>query len=179
MSEQSPFSSNIENLLGLTVEIVLNNNKKIKGNIFTLNPKSKLIILVNKQKDNENFNVSIINIIEIKKIELAKNQLDLNIEELCQNDLNHIKEKEKRNLEKDNILKRAETEPNFKKGLEIYKTLSKFYNCSYDGTKIIIGDNNCYIEEPFRLKNLHCKDDNKREKIEIVAFGINNNYKKK
>ena len=55
MSEESPFLSKIENLLGLTVEITLNNKTKIIGNIFTLNPKSKIIILVNKQNDNENF----------------------------------------------------------------------------------------------------------------------------
>ena len=162
----------------LTVEITLNNNKKIIGNIYTLNQESKLIILAYKKSEYENFKISLINITEIKKIELSKNQIDLNFEELYQIDLKYIKEKEKKNLEKDNLLKRAETEPNFKKGLELYKTLSKFYDCSYDGTKIIIGDNNCYIEEPFRLKNLHCEDENKREKIEMVAFGIIKDVKK-
>ena len=172
MSEGSLFSSKIENLLGLTVEVTLNNNKKIIGNFYTINPESRLIILAYKKSEYENFKISLINITEIKKIELSKNQIDLNFEELYQIDLKYIKEKEKKNLEKDNLLKRAETEPNFKKGLELYKILSKFYDCSYDGTKIIIGDNNCYIEEPFRLKNLHCEDENKREKIEMVAFGI-------
>ena len=171
MSNQSLFNSKIENLLGLTVDITMNNNKKLIGNIFTLNPKSKIIILVNKKKGNENYNILIINITEIKKIELSKNQLDINLDELCQNDLNYVEKKEKINIEKDNLLKRIETEPNFKRGFEIYENLSKFYKCSFDGKKIIIEDFNCYIEEPFRLKNLYCENEKNREIIEkIISF---------
>ena len=176
MFEESSFISKIENLLELTVDITLNNNKKIVGKIFTLNPKSKIIILAYKQKGYENFNISIINITEIKKIQLSKNQLDINLENLLQNDLIYIKEKEKRNLEKDNLLKRAETEPNFKKGLELYEALSNFYKCSYEEGKIVIDDIHCYIEEPFRIKNIFCKDENNRKRIEkIISFGIKKN----
>ena len=179
MSEESPFLSKIENLLGLTVEITLNNKTKIIGNIFTLNPKSKIIILVNKQNDNENFNISIINIIEIKKIELSKNQIDINVDDLCQNNLNYIKDKEKRNLEKDILIKRAETEPNFKRGLDVYEALSKFYKCSYDGKRIVLDEIGCYIEEPFRLKHLYCEDENNRDRLEkIISSAIKKKNKK-
>ena len=171
MSDQSVFTSKIENLLGLTVDITMNNNKKIIGNIFSLNIKSKIIILVNKKKGNENYNITIINITEIKKIELSKNQLDINLDELSQNDLAHIKKKEKINIEKDNLLKRIETEPNFKRGFDIYENLSKFYKCSFDGKKILIEDFCCYIEEPFRLKNLFCQNEKDREIIEkLISF---------
>ena len=179
MSEELKFTSKIENLLGLTVEIQLNNNKKIIGNIFTINNKSRILILINKNKENDNFNVLMINILEIKKIELSKNQIDINIDDLCHNDVNNIKEKEKRNLEKDNLMKRAETEPNFKRGLEIYEALSKYYKCSYDGNKIIINDNNCYIEEPFRIKNLFCQNENDRERIENIISVTSKKKKKK
>ena len=78
----------------------MNNNKKIIGNIFTLNPKSKIIVLINKKKGNVNYNISIINITEIKKIELSKNQLDINLDELGQNDLNHVEKKRKNKYRK-------------------------------------------------------------------------------
>ena len=173
MSDESGFTSKIENLLGLTVEISLNNNKKIIGNIFTINPNSQILILVYKNKENDNFNVSIINMLEIKKLELSKNQIDINVDILSQNDLNYIKEKERTNLEKDNLIKRAETEPNFKRGLEVYEALSKFYKCSYDGKQIIIDDIGCHIEEPFRLKNIFCQNENDRERLEnIITFAI-------
>ena len=178
MSRESTFSSKIENLLGLTVDITLNNNVKIIGNVFTLNPNSKIIILVNKKNENKNYNISIINIIEIKKIELSKNQIDINIDDLCHIDLKNIKEKDKNNLEKDNLIKRAETEPNFKKGFELYEELSKFYNCSYDGKKIIINEINCIIEEPFSYKNLYCENEKYRKQIEkIISFRIKNKNK--
>ena len=173
MSEELKFNSKIENLLGLTVDILLTNNKKISGYIFTINEKSKIIILINKNKENKNFNITIINIFEIKKIELSKEQIDINIDELYEISLKNIKEKEKRNLEKDNLLKRAETEPNFKRGFEIYENLSKFYKCSYDGKKIILEDIGSYIEEPFKLKNLYCNDEKNKEKLEkIISFCI-------
>ena len=171
MSRESRFSSKIENLLVLTVEITLNNNIKIIGNIYTINQNSNIIILINKKNENKNYNISIVNIIEIKKIELTKNQIDVNIDELGKNDLKSIKEKDKENLEKDNLIKRAEIEPNFKKGLEIYEILSKYYKCSYDGKKIIINDINSYIEEPFRYKNLFCEDEEQRKRIEkLMSF---------
>ena len=170
MSGESRFSSKIENLLGLTVEITLNDTLKLIGNIFTINQNSNIIILINKKKENKNYNISIVNIIEIKKIELANNQIDINIDELCKNDLKYIKEKDKENLEKDNLIKKVEIEPNFKKGLEIYEILSKYFKCSYDGKKIIINDINCYIEEPFRVKNLFCEDEELRKRIEKLMF---------
>ena len=62
MLNQSPFVSKIENVLRLKVDIIMNNNKIIIGKIFTLNSKSKIIILVNKKKGKENYNISIINV---------------------------------------------------------------------------------------------------------------------
>ena len=179
MSDELQFLSKMENLLGLTVEITMNNNTKIIGNIFTYNSQAKIIILVNKQKENDNTNVSIINMLEIKKIELSKKQIDINVDELCNNDLNYIKDKEKRNLEKDILIKRAETEPNFKRGLDVYEALSKFYKCSYDGKRIVLDEIGCYIEEPFRLKHLYCEDENNRERLEkIISSAIKKKNKK-
>ena len=71
MEEEIKFIPNIEKLLGLTVDITLFNNK-ISGNIFTLNQKSKTIILINQKNENENFNITFVNMLQIKKIELSK-----------------------------------------------------------------------------------------------------------
>ena len=107
---------------------------------------------------------------QIKKIELSKNQINIKTNDLLQVDLNYLKEKEKINLENDNLMKRIETEPNFKKGLDIYKTLSKFYNCSYDGNKIILEGINCYIEEPFKKQNIFCADNKLKRQLESLIF---------
>ena len=106
--------------------------------------------------------------LQIQKIELSKKQINIKVEELYQSNLNNIKEKERINLEEDNLLKRIETEPNYKKGLDIYKTLSKFYNCSYDGKKIIINGIDCFIEEPFKLQNINCNNVKLRKKLESL-----------
>ena len=168
MNEEMKFIPNIEKLLGLTVDITLFNNNKICGNIYTLNQKSKTLILINQK--NENYNITFVNMLQIKKIELSKNQININANELYQTDLKYIKEKERINLENDNLLKRIETEPNFKKGLDMYKTLSKIYNCSYDGNKIIFKGIDCFIEEPFKINNINCKDNKFKEKLKSIIF---------
>ena len=170
MDEEIKFIPNIEKLLGLTVDITLFNNNKICGNVYTLNQKSKTLILINQKNENENYNITFVNMLQIKKIELSKNQININANELYQTDLKYIKEKERINLENDNLLKRIETEPNFKKGLDIYKTLSKIYNCSYDGNKIIFKGIDCYIEEPFKINNINCKDNKFKEKLKSIIF---------
>ena len=170
MNEEIKFIPNIEKLLGLTVDITLFNNNKICGNIYTLNQKSKSLILINQKNENENYNITFVNMLQIKKIELSKNQININANELYQTDLKYIKEKERINLENDNLLKRIDTEPNFKKGLDMYKTLSKIYNCSYDGNKIIFKGIDCYIEEPFKINNINCKDNKFKEKLKSIIF---------
>ena len=177
MSEEISFNSKIQNLLGVTVEITLNNNTKIKGNIYTINPQSKIIIIISKQSEEDNFTVSYINVLEIKKLGLCEKQNDININDLLQCDIEYINKKEKTNLEQDMLLKKAETEPNFKRGLDIYKYLSKFYRCTYDGKKIIIEEIQCYIEEPFRLKNIIAQDENNKEKLHKLVSTVIKNKK--
>ena len=75
MKDEVKSISNIEKLLGLTVDILLDNKTKLSGNIFTLNQKSKMIILINKNNEINNYNISFINMMQIKKIELSKNQI--------------------------------------------------------------------------------------------------------
>ena len=170
MEDEIKIIPNIEKLLGLTVDITLNNKSQISGNIFTINQKSKMIILINKKNENDNYNITFINMLQIQKIELSNNQINIKVDELYQTDLNNIKEKERINLEEDNLMKRIETEPYFKKGLDIYKTLSKFYTCKYDGKKIVIEGINSYIENPFRLENLHCNDIKTKKKLESLII---------
>ena len=170
MNEQGNFFQNFENLLGLTVDITMNNNKKINGNIYTLNKNSKMIILINRKNEQENYNISLINMLEIKKIELSKNQIDIQFNELNQINIEHIKEKERINLENDNLIKRIETEPNFQKGYKIYETLSKFYNCTYNGDKIYIKELDSYIDEPFKINNIHSPNEKLRQKLESIIY---------
>ena len=177
MSEEISFKSKIQNLLGVTVEITLNNNTKVKGNIYTINPQSKILVIINKQNEEDNFTVDYINILEIKKLSLCEKQIDININDLLQCDVEYINKKEATNLEQDILLKKAETEPNFKRGLDIYKYLSKFYRCKYDGKKIFVDEIGCYIEEPFRLKNICGRDENNKEKLHKLVSTVTKNKK--
>ena len=168
MNGENQFIPNVEKLLGLTVDITLKNNNKFSGVIYTLNQNSKMLILINKRKENDNLNIAFINMLQIKKIELAKNQLNIKADDLYQTNINKIQEKERKNLDEDNFMKRIELEPNFKKGLDIYKNLSKFYNCSFDGKKIILEGIECFIEEPFKSQNINCNNPKLRKKIESL-----------
>ena len=168
MNESNKFISNVEKLLGLTIDLTLNNNTKFSGVIYTLNQNSKMIILINRKSDNDNFNITFINMLQIKKIELSKNQLNIKVDDLYPSSINNVQEKEKRNLDEDNLMRRIEIEPNFKKGFDLYKILSKFYNCSYDGKKIILEGIDCFIEEPFKVQNINCNNPKLRKKIESL-----------
>ena len=162
MNGEIQFIPNVEKLLGLTVDITLKNNNKFSGVIYTLNQNSKMLILT------INLNIAFITMLQIKKIELAKNQLNIKADDLYQTNINKIQEKERKNLDEDNFMKRIELEPNFKKGLDIYKNLSKFYNCSFDGKKIILEGIECFIEEPFKSQNINCNNPKLRKKIESL-----------
>ena len=170
MNESNKFISNVEKLLGLTIDLTLNNNTKFSGVIYTLNQNSKMIILINRKSDNDNFNITFINMLQIKKIELSKNQLNIKVDDLYPSSINNVQEKEKRNLDEDNFMRRIEIEPNFKKGFDLYKILSKFYNCSYDGKKIILEGIDCFIEEPFKVQNINCNNPKLRKKIESLII---------
>ena len=170
MNESNKFISNVEKLLGLTIDLTLNNNTKFSGVIYTLNQNSKMIILINRKSDNDNFNITFINMLQIKKIELSKNQLNIKVDDLYPSSINNVQEKEKRNLDEDNLMRRIEIEPNFKKGFDLYKILSKFYNCSYDGKKIILEGIDCFIEEPFKVQNINCNNPKLRKKIETLII---------
>ena len=170
MNESNKFISNVEKLLGLTIDLTLNNNTKFSGVIYTLNQVSKMIILINRKSDNDNFNITFINMLQIKKIELSKNQLNIKVDDLYPSSINNVQEKEKRNLDEDNLMRRIEIEPNFKKGFDLYKILSKFYNCSYDGKKIILEGIDCFIEEPFKMQNINCNNPKLRKKIESLII---------
>ena len=170
MNESNKFISNVEKLLGLTIDLTLNNNTKFSGVIYTLNQNSKMIILINRKSDNDNFNITFINMLQIKKIELSKNQLNIKVDDLYPSSINNVQEKEKRNLDEDNLKRRIEIEPNFKKGFDLYKILSKFYNCSYDGKKIILEGIDCFIEEPFKVQNINCNNPKLRKQIESLII---------
>ena len=170
MNESNKFISNVEKLLGLTIDLTLNNNTKFSGVIYTLNQNSKMIILINRKSDNDNINITFINMLQIKKIELSKNQLNIKVDDLYPSSINNVQEKERRNLDEDNLMRRIEIEPNFKKGFDLYKILSKFYNCSYDGKKIILEGIDCFIEEPFKVQNINCNNPKLRKKIESLII---------
>lgn len=159
--------------IGVTVEITFQkSNTKLTGNIMSIIKKANLLILVNKPEDEKQGNLTsyTININQIKSIKLCDKQVDVDINKLMKIDLDKVQDNEKRNLSKDILIKKAETEPNFEKGLNIYEALSKLYKCSYDGKKIVLDDIDSYIEAPFRLNNLHCEDeDNKQRLTKIIA----------
>ena len=165
--------------IGLTVEIILINGIKIYGNIFTYVKKINLLIIVNKENENSDLTSYYINISQIAKIILCKEQKVIDSNKLMTINLNKVLDNEKRNISKDMLIKKAETEPNFERGLNVYEALSKLYKCTYDGKKIVLDDIDCYIEAPFRLNNLHCDDDDNKERLSSIIAGVIKNTSKR
>ena len=165
--------------IGLTVEVILNNGIKIYGNIFTYVKKINLLVIVNKENENSDLTSYYINISQIANITLCKEQKVIDSNELMTINLNKILDNEKRNISKDMLIKKAETEPNFERGLNVYEALSKLYKCTYDGKKIVLDDIDCYIEAPFRLNNLHCDDEDNKERLSSIIAGVIKNSSKK
>jgi hypothetical protein len=97
--------------------------------------------------------------------------------------LEKIFENEKRNLEKDNLLKKAEEDKSnverqqmYQKGYAIYEKLSKLYKCTYEGNRILLNELDSYIEVPFNIDNLHCEDDYTRKRlVKLIESCLNAN----
>lgn len=156
------------NAIGMTVDIAFERSRtKIRGNIFTVIKEANILVLMSKENDVLFSNL--INISEIKSITLAKEQVDVNTEELMKVNLNEVVLNERRNLSKDILIKKAETEPNFEKGLNIYEALSKLYHCSYDGKRIVLDEVDAFIEAPFHLNNLHCEDEENLKRLSRIV----------
>lgn len=160
--------------IGMTVDLSFNkSNIKLTGNIMSIIKTSNLIVLVSKGKEKDsNLTSYIINIAQIKSIELSKVQEEIDISELMKIDTNKVEDNEKRNVSKDILIKKAETEPNFEKGLNIYEALSKLYKCTYDGKKIVLDDIDSYIEAPFHLNNLHCDDEDNKQRLSKIISSV-------
>lgn len=158
--------------IGMTVELTFNKSSvKLTGNIMSIIKSSNLIVLVSKGKDS-NLISYIVNIEQIKSIELSKAQEDIDISELMKIDTNKVEDNEKKNVYKDILVKKAETEPNFEKGLNIYEALSKLYKCTYDGKKIVLDDIDSYIEASFHINNLHCDDEDNKERLSKIISSV-------
>jgi hypothetical protein len=165
--------------IGMNVDITLTGrNLKLTGTIFSVLKESNLLVLICKdsnKNNNEDANLTsyTINTTQIKSISLTKNQNDIDASDIMKIDMHKILDNESRNLSKDILIKKAETEPNFEKGLNIYEALSKLYKCTYDGKKIVLDDVGSYIEAPFNLSNLHCDDeDNKQRLTRIISSAL-------
>lgn len=165
--------------IGMNVDITLTRpNLKLTGTIFSVLKESNLLVLICKdsnKNNNEEANLTsyTINTTQIKSISLTKNQNDIDASDIMKIDMHKILDNESRNLSKDILIKKAETEPNFEKGLNIYEALSKLYKCTYDGKKIVLDDVGSYIEAPFNLSNLHCDDeDNKQRLTRIISSAL-------
>lgn len=171
-------SQDMNKCIGQIVEITFKkNNNKIKGEIYTVIPDKNILVLLTKKSisDDPNPLAIIINTKEIASITLSKETLKIDNENIIKVDIDKILDNEKRNLSKDILIKKAETEPYFRKGLNVYEELSKFYKCSYDGKRIVLDEIDAYIEEPFRLKNLHCEDEDTQKFLsKMVAAALKN-----
>ena len=103
---------------------------------------------------------------------MSKAQEEIDISELVIIDTNKVEDNEKRNVSKDILIKKAETEQNFEKGLNIYEALSKLYKCTYDGKKIVLDDIDSYIEAPFHINNLHCDDEDNKQRLSKIISSV-------
>ena len=95
--------------IGLSVEIILNNGFKINGNIFTYVKENNLLVIVNNENKNSDLTSYYINISQISKISLSKEQKVIDTNKLMIINLNRILDNEKRNISKDMLIKKAET----------------------------------------------------------------------
>lgn len=178
MSLDSIQENDLTKAIGMNVDITLSRpNLQLTGTIFSVLKESNLLVLVckdtNKNDNDSNLFSYTINTTQIKSISLHKNQSDVDVSDIMKIDMHKILDNESRNLSKDILIKKAETEPNFEKGLNIYEALSKLYKCSYDGKKIVLDDVGSYIEAPFNLSNLHCDDeDNKQRLTRIISSAL-------
>ena len=94
--------------IGMTVELSFNkSNIKLTGNIMSIIKTSNLIVLVSRGKEKDsNLTSYIINIEQIKSIELSKVQEEIDISELMKIDTNKVEDNEKRNVSKDILIKK-------------------------------------------------------------------------
>ncbi|MCQ2819242.1 MAG: hypothetical protein MJ252_18420 [archaeon] len=152
----------LKKCLDQVVEISFKNSPlTLKGQLYSIIESSNIIVILSKRPDADESNPlsHIINLTQVSKITLIKEDSTINKQYLINVDMDKIMDSEKRNLSKDILIKKADTEPYFAKGLKIYEELSKLYKCSFDGKRIVLDEVDSYIEEPFRLKNLHCEDE--------------------
>lgn len=93
-------------------------------------------------------------------------------------------------MEKTTLLKRADKKNNifnktYEKGLAIYEKLSKLYklftklyryNCTYEGSKIVLSELDATIEIPFNVSSIKCEDSHTKNRlIKMVKSTIKTN----
>ena len=100
----------------------------------------------------------------------------MNFDELLTPNLDKIFENERKNLEKDSLLKKLEkdnSQSQYQLGYNLYEKLSKLYSiyinsrykCTYDGAKLSLDELDAYIEEPFNVDKLHCENESTRKRL--------------
>ena len=86
--------------IGLSVEIILNNGFKINGNIFTYVKENNLLVIVNNENKNSDLTSYYINISQISKISLSKEQKVIDTNKLMIINLNRILDNEKKHFKR-------------------------------------------------------------------------------
>mgnify|MGYP003304882386 CR=1 FL=1 len=117
----------LKKCLGQTVEIsFIKSPIKLKGEIYTVLESKNLMVLVSKKENSDDTNPisHVINLSQVKSIKLIKEEEGANKQNIINVDIEKILDNERRNLSKDMLIKKAETEQYFEKGLTIYEQLS-------------------------------------------------------
>lgn len=177
-----PTDNHLTNLLGMNVKIETNSNTTLTGNIFSFHrdDKGKNLLFLASSTAKSSF--YIININQIRKITESNEKVDFSdlFSDLLKPNISLILEKERMNVEKNNLKVRSDKSnllyKTYLKGYTIYDRLSRLYCLRYTGQKIIFEELDAYIDLPFNIKDIHCENESTleflRKQIEQCLDGI-------
>ena len=174
--------NDLTNLLGMTVTVETNSNTTLTGNIFSFHREDKGKTLLFLASSSSKSSFYIINLSQIRKISESHEKLEYSdlYNDLLKPNISLVLEKERMNVEKNNLKVRSDKSnllyKTYLKGYTIYDRLSRLYSLRYTGQKILFEELDAYIDLPFNIKDIHCEDESTlvflQKQIEQCLDGI-------
>ncbi len=132
LSPRNLSESQISKIIGLTVDVKMKySDEIIEGVIFSLIKANNMLILL-KKDDADQISSYIINLEYLSDIKVSNSNIEVDFQELMNPNLDKILENERKNVEKDSLLKKsekdkdnAESQKIYQQGFAIYEKLSK------------------------------------------------------
>lgn len=121
------------------------------------------MIDLNDNKNDESYDIYGIKSDKITNIECISENSSIDYLSGQNVNLDKVLEKERMNVEKRVLFKRSNKSNTFYKAYErgyaIYDKLSKIFSLKFTGSSIIFQDLDAYIDMPFKVTDLKCKDE--------------------